>query len=290
VGEPRALAVVLFFRGLAIGWPTGSEAASLPFFEQSLELSRIGGPRWATYFSLMSLGELARVNGDYARAEKLLNEGLALVLVEGERHGGFFIRNTLAIVALAKRELGKAEVLGREALSAALGLDNQHGTVMALDTLASVAAAAGHPRRAARLFGAADATRAVIGDFAYATVRPDREHGKAIALAALGDVVFEQHAAEGGSWTLEHAAVEARQREPASEDRAWPSTGRRLGLTQREKEVLRLVAEGVTNNEIAERLIIGEATVKRHMDNVFAKLGVSSRTAAATAVVRSGLI
>jgi len=54
--------------------------------------------------------------------------------------------------------------------------------------------------------------------------------------------------------------------------------------------VLRLVAEGVTNHEIADRLIIGEATVKRHMDNVFAKLGVSSRTAAATAAMRSGLI
>jgi len=64
----------------------------------------------------------------------------------------------------------------------------------------------------------------------------------------------------------------------------------RLHAEPREKEVLRLVAEGVTNHEIADRLIIGEATVKRHMDNVFAKLGVSSRTAAATAAMRSGLI
>ena len=112
----------------------------------------------------------------------------------------------------------------------------------------------------------------------------------ALARATLGDVMFEQQAAEGGTWTLEQAAVEAGQPELAPADRASPSTGRRPGLTQREKEVLRLVAEGVTNHEIADRLIIGEATVKRHMDNVFAKLGVSSRTAAATAAMPSGLI
>jgi DNA-binding NarL/FixJ family response regulator len=46
----------------------------------------------------------------------------------------------------------------------------------------------------------------------------------------------------------------------------------------------------VTKHEVAERLIIGEATVKRHLDLVFAKLGVPSRTAAATAATRGGLI
>jgi DNA-binding NarL/FixJ family response regulator len=61
-------------------------------------------------------------------------------------------------------------------------------------------------------------------------------------------------------------------------------------LTCREVEVLRLVAEGYTNREVAHTLVIGAATVKRHMDNVFAKLGVSSRTAAAAVAVRSGLL
>ena len=52
------------------------------------------------------------------------------------------------------------------------------------------------------------------------------------------------------------------------------------GLTAREQEVLRLVAEGRSNREIAAELVLSEHTVARHLQNIFAKLGVSSRTAA----------
>jgi DNA-binding NarL/FixJ family response regulator len=52
------------------------------------------------------------------------------------------------------------------------------------------------------------------------------------------------------------------------------------GLTARELEVLRLVAAGGSNREIAATLVISERTVARHLQNIFAKLGVSSRTAA----------
>ena len=52
------------------------------------------------------------------------------------------------------------------------------------------------------------------------------------------------------------------------------------GLTAREQEVLRLVAGGKSNREIAAELVLSEHTVARHLQNIFAKLGVSSRTAA----------
>ena len=54
----------------------------------------------------------------------------------------------------------------------------------------------------------------------------------------------------------------------------------RHGLTDRELEVLRLVAAGKSNREIAAALVISEHTVARHVQNIFGKLGVSSRTAA----------
>lgn len=61
-------------------------------------------------------------------------------------------------------------------------------------------------------------------------------------------------------------------------------------LSEREREVLRLVAEGCTNAEIGQRLFIGESTVKTHLLRAFGKLGVADRTAAVTSAMRHGLI
>ena len=61
------------------------------------------------------------------------------------------------------------------------------------------------------------------------------------------------------------------------------------GLTAREAEVLRLVAAGKTNRDIAVELVISEHTVARHLQNMFAKLGVSSRSAATAFAFEHGL-
>ena len=55
------------------------------------------------------------------------------------------------------------------------------------------------------------------------------------------------------------------------------------GLTIREREIIDLVSEGLTNDEIAQRLWISPGTVRRHLENIYAKLGVHTRTAAARA-------
>ncbi|MGH3037460.1 MAG: helix-turn-helix domain-containing protein, partial [Gaiellaceae bacterium] len=61
-------------------------------------------------------------------------------------------------------------------------------------------------------------------------------------------------------------------------------------VTPREREVLCLLAEGLTNRQIAERLVISEHTVHRHVTNILRKLDLSSRTAAAAHAVRAGLL
>ena len=71
------------------------------------------------------------------------------------------------------------------------------------------------------------------------------------------------------------------------DERPAPSAG---GLTAREVEVLRLVASGKTNREVAADLVISERTVDRHVSNIFDKLGVSSRAAATAYAYEHGLI
>lgn len=61
------------------------------------------------------------------------------------------------------------------------------------------------------------------------------------------------------------------------------------GLTERELEVLGLVAEGLTNQGIARRLVLSEHTVNRHIANILRKLGVPTRAAAASLAARHGL-
>ena len=60
-------------------------------------------------------------------------------------------------------------------------------------------------------------------------------------------------------------------------------------VTPREREVLSLVAQGLTNREIASRLVVSEHTVHRHVTNILRKLGLPSRAAAAAHAVRAGI-
>jgi LuxR family transcriptional regulator, maltose regulon positive regulatory protein len=91
----------------------------------------------------------------------------------------------------------------------------------------------------------------------------------------------------------EVARAEALQRRLDMPDRsssAGASDGPLSGLTPRELEVLALVAEGVSNHEIAERLVVSEHTVHRHVTSILRKLGLASRAAAAALAVRHGLV
>ena len=74
------------------------------------------------------------------------------------------------------------------------------------------------------------------------------------------------------------------------ESRGTPHPGPPGGLSEREAEVLRLIAAGRTNAEIAEALVISPHTVGRHVSNIFGKLGTTHRADAAVWAVRHGLV
>jgi DNA-binding NarL/FixJ family response regulator len=101
----------------------------------------------------------------------------------------------------------------------------------------------------------------------------------AVRVVAAGDALLAPTVTR--RLVAEFARLRVRRREPSAALRA---------LTARETEVLRLIAEGLSNTEIAARLVVGEETVKSHVSRVLAKLGLRDRTQAVVVAYESGLI
>ena len=109
--------------------------------------------------------------------------------------------------------------------------------------------------------------------------------------ATMGDGAFEAEYAAGR--TLAPAQVLAtlvRADTAAGQTRAVISREAASALTPRELDVLKLVTQGLTNPDIAQRLVLSEHTIHRHLANILRKLDLSSRAAAAAWAVRTGLV
>ena len=118
-------------------------------------------------------------------------------------------------------------------------------------------------------------------------LRAELAHTATLARAAAGDDAFAAAWAAGRALPLEAAVAEALAPPPAAG--GGPATASH-GLTPRELDILRLIAEGRSNREIADILFLSERTVTTHITSILGKLGVSSRTSAAAAARRLGLV
>jgi ATP/maltotriose-dependent transcriptional regulator MalT len=153
-----------------------------------------------------------------------------------------------------------------------------------LEKLADVVAAQGEPMWAAQLWGAAETLRENVGIPILPDMRSDYERSVAAARAQLGKKGFVAAWEEGRAMTPEQALA-ARGKAMISH---WPTsaTPRKLpttspdGLSARELEVLRLIAQGLTDAQIAEHLVLSLHTIHAHLRTIYSKLGVTSRSAA----------
>jgi ATP/maltotriose-dependent transcriptional regulator MalT len=151
-----------------------------------------------------------------------------------------------------------------------------------LDDLAGAIAHQGRFEEAARLLGAAQSLRAAIGVQSSPVRGPSHEANITMLREALGIEVFDKAWAQGAALDIEDALSYARRRRG---QRSRPPYGWN-SLTPTEAQVVELVAEGLTNPQIGQRLFVSARTVQTHLTHVFAKLGVSTRAELAAKAVQ----
>jgi non-specific serine/threonine protein kinase len=177
-------------------------------------------------------------------------------------------------------------------------LGDLHTIAMSFDLLSVCLVAIGEVDRAAVLHGASERlwtllNAPVLMGPAYAEIR---KSGADTARNALGDERFGALVGHGYAVPLPAALAVAKgemRPAPAAETGHSPGhgTGRGTGakaLTRREREIARLVAAGLGNREIAERLYLSKRTIDSHVEHIFTKLGFSSRTQLAAWVAEHG--
>jgi excisionase family DNA binding protein len=243
--------------------------------------------------SLGNLADVALTQGDYPRATRLAEEALGLQRERGFAWGAAHSLFTLASVARYQGDSRRATALYQDSLNQAWDQRDQRLMARAFDCLAILAVESGLAECAARLFRVAARLHELLGTPLDPVARPHHDRAIADTRAELGDSGFEAAWVAGQALSLAEAVSGASRLQSAP---SASTTGRAtdpaalLGLTHRERDVLRLLVEGHADREIAAELFIGRRTVETHVAAILNKLGLDSRTAVATYAVRHDLI
>lgn len=187
-----------------------------------------------------------------------------------------------ARVGLARGDIDTAERDADQALGIAAALGAHLVVPFALDCLACSAASADAPVAAARLFGAADAARTSMGMRPLAVVADQDQAALSGVRETLGEGDFETAWSEGAAMSLLDAIGYAQR---GRGERKRVETGWEA-LTRAEREVVRLVSEGLGNKDVAARLFVSPRTVQAHLTHVYTKLGLTSRVQLAQEAAR----
>lgn len=254
--------------------------------QEAMALWNTIGERSAVAMSMIAISESELGLGDTVAARRYAEDALQIQRALGHASGAAGAFVCLAYVAEHESDDRRALAAYREALELWAGIGERWAIIKALAGVAGIAAHYGYHDVAARLIGAIDAR---IDESGGGVFPVDQEHvDRAVigAREAEGDARFTELRENGrGLSTSDVVALAVSVVVPAS-----CGTARSGVLSRREREVLRLLVDGRSNSEIADELYIGVTTARTHVASILAKLGVSTRTAAATYAIRHRLV
>ena len=270
--------------------------------EQSLSLAVEVGDTWTMGYCFNLMGHMRLMQGEPDLARGLVEKSVTLLKEVGDRGALVDALIILARIVTCQGNLTAAGQLYEESLAILREIgSSSFGPIVAsyLEGWGAMLASRGEPEEATRVWGAAEALREAIGAPMPPVDRNNYEQTVAIVRTQLEEQTFRALWIQGRSTTPEQvlnlqgsvptpASFPPGQSSLASTKAPPPPSSDKL--TPRETEVLRLLAQGLTNPQIATQLVISLPTVNTHVGSVFNKLGVNTRSSATRYAVERGLV
>ena len=286
LNDSEVVASALMFQGLT-RLVAGDLIAAEQLADSSLALAK------AMQFQPIVLGVMRLMcnirlsTGDFEGVAKVGEEALDLSRAAGEVWIRGYLLNDLARAIWRLGDLPRAEALAKEEAGCHIALDDRQGLSMVAEMLAWMAAERTAYQRAATLFGCAQRLRESVDSTFPETFRVQHERSASAASEALGAAAFTAAVDRGRTMSIDGIVSYALdQKRPAPRPRTAAGDSA-FPLTKRELEIARLIAEGLTSQQIAARLFVSERTVTTHVTNMLNKLGLSSRIQLASWVTAS---
>lgn len=252
-----------------------------------MALAREVGDPWLEACGLFRSAFTVGLSGGVARAKRLATASVALSPRTGDRRLRAFTLMTVAECLLQEGNVTEATGVLREALAVFEALPERWALLRAASLLAQACGALGDWARAAVLLGFIDTLSERTSGRPYAHMqaaldvldaRVAEQFGPAMHLARqAGRVLGRGDQISSALWPATD-----REREPAADSGLDPIAP--LALTKREREIAELITAGLTDRQIAARLVIAERTVDTHVSRILAKLGCASRAQVAALV------
>ena len=263
----------------ALFW--GEPGAARTMFEEALALHRSGDDPFGVPLALVQLATLHAALGDTRQAAAYAEECIRLSTRAGEEWCAAMARWTQALVAWHEGRTPAVRSSAREVLRLKEPFGDRLGMAMCLEVIAWSADAEQRHEEAARLLGAVGAALDSVGGALFRTLQDGHDACVARTRQALGEPTFDRLVAEGAALQFEDAVALALGPSSGRARVAGPrkpgATGGGPRLTRRESEVARLVAQGLTDREIADRLVLARRTAEGHVQGALRKLGFTSR-------------
>jgi len=255
------------------------QAAALA--ESALADFRQAGDLRGELFSLFLVGLTRGLSGDREHGLALLEEAIATSTQIEDVYWRGWAWWAVCVIEIGSGNLPRAGTAGKQALTLQRKLNNRLAIAVTVDALACVAARTNRHNHAATLFGIGDRLASEVGTdpSKNATLGAIHDEHTRISGAELGEEAYEADFSKGRSMpdgaaldlALEIVPDRVRVKKPSRAGSSGP-------LTRREREIAELVGRGMSNKDIAERLVVSTRTTEGHVENILRKLGFRSRT------------